>query len=444
MRTFIPAKSLTHIITWLLFAMVIAVSGCLLYFLNSLDSITADELAQRVYLARNLEAQRGRDIIEEYTYWDETYTKIAIEHDADWVENNSGNYLMDKSNFDFSVGVIEGNQEAYFVKNTKTQHLRFDEIKKPLFELMNLSKELDTQTQLINGFFRLGADIYHIVGGPLVNEVSETPREGTFLALGKRIDPEYLSELETNYQLFGLKLESSPNSLKYYTAMHSPSGDIVGYLSWEPHLPSKDIIPAITLITILFAFIITTVTKIILKKEQTSREEYEEKLFLEATTDSLTKVNNRRYFMEIGTRELNTCKRLEDKLFAVLVLDIDYFKAINDQYGHNVGDKALTHFAQLCLTGLRETDIFGRIGGEEFAVVLPNTNLEKAIEVANRIRILVAKTPFISNSHSIHLTVSIGVAALGKQDHLETLIEKADKALYEAKHDGRNRVIIYN
>ena len=443
-NTFIPVKSLTHIVAWLLFAMVVAVASCLLFFLNSLDRITTDELAQRVNLAQNLDVNHGRDILEEYTYWDETYVKIVIERDADWVKDNSGNYLMEKSNYDFSVGIIEGNQEAYLIKGDDAQNLSFDGITKPLLELMNLSQELNTETQLANGFFRLNSDIYLIVGGPLIEEEFKKPRKGTFLALGKRIDSEYLSELESNYQLFDLKLSDSLEDLKYFTPLLAPSGEAIAYLSWKPHLPSRDIIPVIIFITILFTFIITSVMKVLLQKEQASREEYEDKLFFEATTDSLTKVNNRRYFMEIGSRELNAYKRLDEGLLTVLVLDIDHFKAINDQYGHSVGDKALTHFAQLCLKELRESDIFGRIGGEEFAVVLPNTNLEKAIDVANRIRALVAQTPFVSKDKPLHLTVSIGVSVLTKQDHLEVLIEKADKALYEAKNEGRNRVAIYS
>lgn len=412
--------------------------------MNSLDSITANELAQRVNLARRLEAKYGRDVLEEYTYWDDAYVKIAIERDTDWIEGNSENYLMNKGNFDFSVGIIERDQEAYLVKDTDAQALSFDEIKESLIELMNLSEKLETETQLANGLFRLGSDIYHIVGGPFIDEELKTPRKGTFLALGKRIDPEYLSKLESSYQLFGLRIDSSPEGLKNYTAIQSPSGDTIGYLSWNPRVPSRDIISAIIIVTILFSFIITTVMRFILNKERISREEYEEKLFIEATTDPLTNVNNRRYFMEVGARELKIYQRLEDRLFTILVIYIDHFKAINDQHGHSVGDKALAHFAQLCLLEIRESDIFGRLGGEEFAVALPNTNLEKAIEVANRIRTLVAKTPFVSKDKPIHLTVSIGVEVLGKQDHLEALIEKADKALYKAKHEGRNRVIIYN
>lgn len=443
LRKFLTSKSLIHMTIWLLSAMVIAVLGCLVYFLHSLDHLVASGLAQRVELAKKIEAKHRRDLLEEYTFWDEAYTKIVIERDAEWIEYNTGRHFLKKSGYDFSASMVKEN-EVFLIKTSDTRHLTFGDLKPYLLDLEALSNKSESNFKLVNGFFRLNTEVYHIVGGPFVDEESENAIGGTYLAIGKRIDHDYLSEIEAKYQLFGLKLSLCPNELEYYTVLHNDSGEAVGYLSWEPPLPSKETIPMIIIAIILFAIVVTFVMCIILGKEQASRAEYEEQLFMEATTDALTSVYSRRYFMSVGAKELDVCKRLKERLFAVLVLDIDHFKAINDQYGHNVGDKALAHFANVCLTGLRESDILGRIGGEEFAVILPNTNTEKAFEVANRIRSSVAKTPFVSKGLSIRLTVSIGVAELGDNDHLEAVVEKADKALYEAKNSGRDRVIICN
>nr|WP_319556437.1 diguanylate cyclase [uncultured Vibrio sp.] len=443
-RTFLPAKSLMRTITWLLCVMVISVFGCLVFFLNSLDELAADELAHRVHLAIKLEKRYARDSLEEYSFWDQAYQKIEIERDLEWVKMNSGDYLMGKHDFDFSVAVTQQDQEVYLIKSIDAQTISYKDLKGPLLELMSVSKQLNSAKKLTNGFYRIGQDVYHIVGGPFVSEKDNKPHDGTYLALGNRIDADYLRTLENDYQLFGLNLLDSPIGLTSFMTLYSPSGNIVGYLSWQPHVPSKAIIPAITLITILFAFIITAVTMYILKKEQVSREEYEGQLFEEATTDPLTKVKNRRYFMMMGATEFNTCRLLTEKQLSVLVLDIDYFKTINDQFGHSVGDKALTHFTQVCRTGLRKSDTFGRIGGEEFAVILPLTEAKKAQEIANRIRILIEKSPCVSHGNLINLTVSIGVAAFNQQDDFEALLEEADKALYHAKHHGRNQVIIYH
>ena len=443
-RTFLPARSLMRTITWLLFVMVVSVFGCLVYFLNSLDSLAADELSHRVQLALQLEKRNARDSLEEYSFWDEAYQKIEVERDLAWVVKNSGDYLMDKHDFDFSVAITRGDQEVYLIKSGDAKTINYNDLKQPLLEMMAVSKQLNTEKKLTNGLFRIGQDVYHIVGGPFISEQNKQAREGTYLALGKRIDTDYLSELENNYQLFGLNLNNSADGLVSYKTLYSPSGGIIGYLSWQPHVPSKAIIPTITLITILFAFLITAVTMYILKKEQVSREEYEGQLFEEATTDSLTKVKNRRYFMMMGVNEFNTCNLLEEKRLSVLVLDIDYFKSINDKFGHSVGDKALTHFTQVCRTGLRKADILGRIGGEEFAIILPLTDAKKAKEIANRIRVLIEKSPCVSHGKLINLTVSIGIAAFNQQDTFEAMLEEADKALYNAKHQGRNQVIIYH
>ncbi|MGP8306652.1 sensor domain-containing diguanylate cyclase [Vibrio sp. YIC-376] len=424
--------------------MVVSIFTCLVYFLNSLDDLASDELVQRIGLARKLEFRTARDLLEEYTFWDEAFQKIIIEHDVHWVEHNSGGYLMREQDYDFSVAVSEGNQEVYLVKSPDAKNINYRDIEHPLIELMDISQQLDTKTKLTNGIFRINGELYHIVGGPFISEVTKRQHKGTYLAVGKRIDSDYLSILENDYQLFGLNVSSTAERLENYLTLYSPKGDVVGYVSWKPHYPSKTIVPAITLITILFAFIITAVTTYILKKEQMSREEYESQLFVEATTDSLTKVKNRRYFMMMGGNEFNTCQLRDEKLLSVLVMDIDNFKQINDQFGHGVGDKALTHFSQLCRSGLRQSDILGRIGGEEFAIILPLTNTKKSVEIANRIRILIEKSPCLSSGKLVNLTVSIGVSSYREQVNFETLLDEADKALYEAKHKGRNRVITYS
>ncbi|EGR0570001.1 diguanylate cyclase [Vibrio cholerae] len=444
-RSFIATKHIGYVVAWLLFFMIVVVVSCLLFFLKSLDSVAKNDLVQRVDYALKLEAKYGRDLIEEYTYWDYAYTKIFIERDAVWINNNIGNCLMPKGGYDFSVGVFEGDKEAFLIGRNDAHSIDFNKIMNPVFELMNLSKGADTITKLVDGFFLIDSEVYHVIGGPFIDEKLKTNRSDAFLALGRRVDSEYINKLKVDYQLFDLRLVYNIKGSKYYTAIKSHDGVVIGYLLAHPRNQSKNIILIIILVIAIFSLAIIIVIKILLNKERISREEYESKLFIEATTDALTKLNNRRYFMEIGRRELNAYKLLKDKEFSIIIIDIDHFKSINDLYGHSVGDKALTHFARLCLTEIRESDILGRLGGEEFAIILPNTSSEKAFEVANRIRFIVCNTPFISLAKSINFTVSIGVASMSsKKDTLESMLDKADKALYKAKSEGRNRVIIYN
>ena len=163
----------------------------------------------------------------------------------------------------------------------------------------------------------------------------------------------------------------------------------------------------------------------------------------QAQTDSLTGICNRRHFSALGQRELSRIRRQNGALSA-LALDIDYFKRINDRYGHHAGDQVLKAVAGFCARQLRENDIFARMGGEEFAIALPDTPVETAEQVAGRLREGVERLKVVlDNEETVSLTVSIGVAGLsGPEEDLDSLLKRADRALYAAKGGGRNRVCL--
>jgi len=174
--------------------------------------------------------------------------------------------------------------------------------------------------------------------------------------------------------------------------------------------------------------------------DTTKRREMEETLRRLAAKDSLTGANNRRHFFELGERAFAGAKRYGRPLSAIM-LDIDHFKRINDTYGHAVGDLVLQDLVRTCSQALRDADILGRMGGEEFAAVLPETNANRAFATAERLRKKLASTTVHADGHELKFTVSIGVATSGENDDLEALIKCADDALYEAKRSGRNKVI---
>ncbi|MEO1080379.1 MAG: diguanylate cyclase [Pseudomonadota bacterium] len=160
---------------------------------------------------------------------------------------------------------------------------------------------------------------------------------------------------------------------------------------------------------------------------------------MEARTDPLTGIHNRRSFMDRGQKMLDRCRR-EGMPLNVLMMDIDHFKAINDQNGHATGDKALVSFASVVQGFLRERDLFGRIGGEEFAVLFVSEK-DTAVETANRVREQVKSLELQADKGLLQFTISIGVAHLSEELTLEPFLKKADDALYRAKHDGRDRVV---
>ncbi|MGB0127971.1 MAG: CHASE domain-containing protein [Rhodocyclaceae bacterium] len=161
----------------------------------------------------------------------------------------------------------------------------------------------------------------------------------------------------------------------------------------------------------------------------------------QARTDSLTGVNNRRHFLELAEAEINRAVRYGSAL-SVLMIDIDFFKAVNDTYGHAAGDQVLCRLTDICRAGLRETDPIGRMGGEEFAVLLPETDLAGAYDVAERLRGAIAATSVNqAEGLALRFTVSIGVASFVDRDaSVGGLLRAADDALYMAKRGGRNRV----
>lgn len=178
--------------------------------------------------------------------------------------------------------------------------------------------------------------------------------------------------------------------------------------------------------------------------EQAMRELIEEKRRL-STTDALTGVNNRLYFDKHLSRELKRVRRFGGPL-SLLLLDIDHFKAVNDCYGHGAGDEVLVDFIGRIRAALpRDYDWCARLGGEEFAVVLPQTDLPGAMVVAEKLRQYVSNAPLRTGAGPIPITVSIGVVALscipaGVEPSLNLLTDMADRALYLSKEEGRNRV----
>ena len=173
----------------------------------------------------------------------------------------------------------------------------------------------------------------------------------------------------------------------------------------------------------------------------TERKRMLEELRYLATIDGLTGLYNRRHFLDLCERELPRARRYRLDM-GLLMLDVDRFKDINDTYGHDVGDEVLRLLTRLCRTALREADIIGRLGGEEFAVLLPQTNLPAAREAGERLREAIAQTALpLGDGRMLRFTVSVGACAFAAQHvTVRDLLKAADQALYAAKRNGRNQV----
>jgi len=177
-----------------------------------------------------------------------------------------------------------------------------------------------------------------------------------------------------------------------------------------------------------------------LAKELEEKKELEKHLKHQASTDPLTGLMNRRSFFDTCTKEMEHAIRYDTEL-SYLTIDIDKFKAINDTYGHPFGDEVIRSLAQQMVKNSRTTDYIGRIGGEEFAILMPATGMDSAFHIADRLRENIAKHKIIFENKVVQVTVSIGLSYYRKKDNdIQTIIKRSDKALYEAKDSGRDKV----
>ncbi len=172
-------------------------------------------------------------------------------------------------------------------------------------------------------------------------------------------------------------------------------------------------------------------------------QDYQQNLFRAANIDSLTQLYNKKYFVDALAKEFSFAKRTQ-QLLSLMMVDIDFFKKINDTYGHMAGDLVLKSVGQFLLKHLRMENIACRYGGEEFSIILRNVHGDLALTIAERVRRAIETEKILYRGKPISVTVSIGIATLENQNFetIEDFIRKADEYLYEAKETGRNRTVL--
>jgi diguanylate cyclase (GGDEF)-like protein/PAS domain S-box-containing protein len=178
-----------------------------------------------------------------------------------------------------------------------------------------------------------------------------------------------------------------------------------------------------------------------LARDISERKRMEDQLMTLSRTDGLTGAYNRSHFMEKSEEVINMMRRYQHPA-SMMVADLDHFKSINDRYGHHAGDLALKAFTNVCRQEIRESDILGRLGGEEFGLMLPETTIQHAQVLAERIRKAAAAIAITLDDQTIRVTVSIGLVELSTEDAtLDSVMRRADLAMYQAKAGGRNQVV---
>ena len=442
-RNYISLKYLVYITVFLYLTMICVTTVILYFFITKIDNLESSEVQKRLALGVANEVRLDKILLEEYVFWDISYEKVFVEKDQKWVDENIGMYLIKRYNFDFSLAINAQNDLEFFDANQAIDTKLLDSFKVNKFnELRELSASNNDKLKAVHSYFELNNKLYYVLGGPFVDEETEKPHKGTFLLLGKEITKERLHLLSQRYHLPEIKMTEQKFGDEF-KALHSPKGLVLGYLSAiYPHDNYK-LILYISISYIIFFMLTISIINFIVKLENSDRSKYEEKVYKEATTDPLTTLYNRRHFNFYSRKLFNNSIRHE-KYLSMLMLDIDHFKFFNDTYGHSCGDIVLKDFANACSKQLRDFDLFCRYGGEEFIILLPDTNTDVAYSVAEKLRKTVEMLTCSHKNKSLSINVSIGVTSLNTNSCVNDMIEEADKALYRAKENGRNRTEVFS
>nr|WP_321457114.1 sensor domain-containing diguanylate cyclase [uncultured Cohaesibacter sp.] len=259
-------------------------------------------------------------------------------------------------------------------------------------------------------------------------QMCETSKDGSFCAYAiETAQPFIIEDTLLDDRFKNSEMVLGETNIRFYAGIQliSPSGLCLGVLCIMDHVPRK---LSENQLSDLYDMSRIVIDEIELRSL--------------ATIDCLTGLQQRQGFWIKARQELDHAKRFATDL-SVILLDIDRFKVVNDTYGHPAGDRVLQNLADVCRKNLRVYDIAARFGGEEFAFLLPKTNIDEAFDVAERLRTQIATTPAIYRDLPIYITTSFGVSSVkaNRVMSVTELVHVADKCLYEAKNKGRNRTI---
>ncbi|MZI94284.1 diguanylate cyclase [Vibrio sp. CAIM 722] len=443
-QKYFSANSVISTITWLIVAMMIASLVLISFFFHIIDDQTRTVDAARVDASIKHENLRYTDISYEYTNWDLAYQKTVVERDIEWMTEKYTIYLTAHYNMSV-IALIKSNEEIELLGGNAPNAEKYASklLQSPsLKQLFGWSKQHDKQALNKTYFTNIDGVTFFISAQPFTTEENEEIVDGSMLVFARIIDNQSLKEFVKAYHLPALHINADAKKYDDSLYLKELDGKPVAQLSWHIDHRTTAFVPYLTLFLLGLLGIALIIARTVLQKDQKDRSQYEDVLFTAATTDPLTQTYNKRYFASYTRNQIMLFERQKRHL-SLIVLDLDHFKSINDQYGHDVGDAALIHFSTICRNNLRGADVLGRIGGEEFAILLPGADIDNACKVAERIRKSISNEPLTIGTRQLTITVSIGVAT--HQDSLEfaELVKEADEAMYEAKRSGRNRVVAH-
>lgn len=429
------ARTLIPLLLILLLGLA-SIAGLLFYFSNALNDATRYAMRDRVAIAKRHEAEWISEMAMDYSYWDEAYLSLVGEPDPEFADDNIGSYLTEFSYMDLSL-VADRRRNITFAFNQGVPY------EPPLGQMLDagLNKILaaeraaSSSTEGEYGVILFRGNAYLFGVNSFVTNYRDEFEDGSYLALAMELDHDYIARMAEKYQIPGLRLTSNTQLPDYLSLSYlDVHGNPIKTITWQDPGTANPLDYDMTWIVAALVLTMGMLATSIVRTEMTRQKQYASILTQIAFKDSLTEVDNRRAFFERGRQELRRSES-RGQPSTLLLLDVDHFKTINDRFGHAAGDDTLVKLAQRLQAELRQYDLLARIGGEEFAILLPQTPLGVAANTAERLR---EASQELSDGR-ISLTVSIGIAESTTGESLDSILARADKALYAAKSAGRNR-----
>ncbi|MZI94282.1 diguanylate cyclase [Vibrio sp. CAIM 722] len=443
-QKYFSATSVVSTISWLIISMVITSICLIVFFFHIIDNQTKQEMIGRVQASIKHDSLRMIDLSYEYTSWNLGYQKTIIEHDVDWMKLNYTEFLPEHYNLSF-IALVKPNHQAELLGGINKQALKYvnDIFQSPsINRKLALAKQRDERFIGHTFYTVIDGDVFYMIADPFIDKATQKVLSSSLLAFARKLDPNEVMRFANEYDLPPLYINAHAKRYDGSIFLHELNGVPVARISWHITEIIDVYLPYIALFLLLLLGAALAIVRLVLKKDSENRAQYEDELYIAATTDPLTKVYNKRYLASYAKHQFKLYEQ-RNRPISILALDLDHFKQINDTYGHHIGDKALIHFCKQCEKNLRDIDVLGRIGGEEFAILLPRVTLNEAIEVGERIRQSIEKNPLNTEQGEINLTVSIGVTTRCAKVTFSKLLQQADSAMYQAKRSGRNQVVAY-
>jgi diguanylate cyclase (GGDEF)-like protein len=412
-----------RIFVLLLLVLCISFGGYYLIFrfaTQSIDDQARAEMKSRVEVALDIESRRLGDLLTEYAFWDLAHKNLIQQPDPQWADENIGTYMAD--NLSIATGVLAGLRRA------------------GLDKLVPVIRADTSRPDPQNAFIDLDGQLLLLAVDTFTPEFERSPAaDGAYLLIARDISPEYIATIGELYKIPNLRFAGGA---AIDPALSHTIQDLEAKsrltLVWDERSPAKNTSHRIALPLTATFLLMVVISGWIIRMDIGRRQQQEQMLRELATHDPLTGIYNRRQFFRLAHRELGRTNR-EKIAMSLLILDLDHFKQVNDQYGHVAGDQLLINTAKVLFEGLREFDVIARYGGEEFVILLPNTNLKQAQEIAERLRVLVEQSVLLFRTVSLQVTVSIGITTYRYKEEPRELLARADHALYAAKSAGRNQ-----